>query len=109
MGFLTAGRFIKLSFKTLKFMSSCSSHKLGWGCFPLVKQTYKGLAIKGYLEYNFDSNQPAQENVTVGTSFWVLRNLGHQKVYLDLGVNHDLIPVALNIKPGFGQTATLLW
>ena len=60
------------------------------------------------MESNFSNNQLDGENLTVDAYFRVLGNLGHHEVCVDLVLTIVLISDALNIKPGFGQTANFL-
>lgn len=73
--------------------------KLGQGCYCWVEH-------KRSLEFNFCSNQLRWGK----PHSWclVLGNLGCQEVCLDLGVALILIVDALNIEPGFRQTAVFL-
>ena len=55
------------------------------------------------LQSNFSNNPLAQENLMVGTWFWVLGNAGHYEAYLDLDAVFVMKLDVLNIKLGFGQ------
>ena len=61
------------------------------------------------MQSNFSNNPLAQENLMVGTWFWVLGNLGHYEAYLDLDAVFVMKLDALNIKLGFGQARIFPW
>ena len=55
------------------------------------------------LKHILDNNQLTKENFSIGTYFWVLENLRHCTIFMDLGVFLVLVKDILNLKPGFGQ------
>ena len=99
---------IKPFFKALKALLSGSFHKIGSGLL-LLSKTYRDLAIREKFGIHFWQWPTSLRKPHHWCLLWIPWNLGNYEVYLDLCVTHVLISDALNIEPGFGQTAIFLW